>query len=153
MKTWPWALFFVINTLQDLSGVALPCACSLRQERTVLRGPEVNPAGGRGSDVSPAATPCYHTQHLAHALPGRPLAVPPARAPGPQPPGCPPLLIEDDSFMGDWKLDFWKHSIYLKENRSYLSPPVKYDGNMSANNLLCVICSNANRQQLGHFLW
>lgn len=24
---------------------------------------------------------------------------------------------------------------------------------MSANNLLCVICSNANRQQLGHFLW
>jgi hypothetical protein len=24
---------------------------------------------------------------------------------------------------------------------------------MSANNLLCVICSDANRLQLGHFLW
>lgn len=48
---------------------------------------------------------------------------------------------------------FLKSSIYLKENRSYLLPPVKYYGNMSANNLLCVICSNANKQQLGHFLW
>lgn len=48
---------------------------------------------------------------------------------------------------------FWKSSIYLKENHSYLLPPVKYYGNMSANNLLRVICSNANKQQLGHFLW
>lgn len=51
---------------------------------------------------------------------------------------------------------FWKSSVYLKENRSYLLPPVKYYGNMSANNLLCVICSNANKQQLdtsrGEFL-
>lgn len=64
---------------------------------------------------------------------------------------APPM--EDDSFMDNWKLDFGESNIHSKENLSYLWPPVKYYGNMSANNLLCVICPNANKQQLGFFLW
>lgn len=36
------------------------------------------------------------------------------------------LLLGDDSFTDNWKLEFWKRSIYLKENRFYLLPPVKY---------------------------
>lgn len=48
-------------------------------------------------------------------------------------------LIPHDSFTDNWKLGFGKSSIYLKEDHSYLLPPVKDYGNMSANNLFCVI--------------
>lgn len=49
------------------------------------------------------------------------------------------VLIQDDPCTDNWKLDFWKSSICLKENGCYLLPPVKDHENMSANNGLCVI--------------
>lgn len=121
----------------------VPCVC-LCQEK-MCRGPALHPAGGgtpRGAPVPGGARGHTRTSTWASGL-----------TPAVQAPRVSSLLLGDESFTDNWKVEFWKRSIYLKENRSYLLPPVKYYGNMSANNLLCVICSNANRQQLGHFLW
>lgn len=140
-----------------------------RQARSRAVLPRAPPVAGDHAEASAASGRWWDTHRCARAC-GRPVLS--VRQPHPHPhphlsfrpdsavaPGgaCTPrvssLLLGDDSFTDNWKLEFWKRSIYLKENRSYLWPPVKYYGNMSANNLLCVICSNANRQQLGHFLW
>lgn len=164
-------LFFVINTLQELSGCpALLWSCHVLYPGG-MRRPLENPRGesSRWSDVwrcrhscfrlvmwpqgpGPAAlthSPSASSTTAGCAVEGRALGASASKE------SFLPVvtLIEDDSFMDNWKLDFWKSNIYLKENLSYLLPPVKYYGNMSANNLLCVICSNANKQQLGYFLW
>ena len=149
-------LFVVTNTLQEL---ARSC-CSLaachspsgrrrRWENGRWAPRRVSHPGAQ----SPAPTSWRRPRggpHVTHTAPGGGLGAPRFRG------ALPSNLYPDRRRFLHGQLEagiFWKSSVYLKENRSYLLPPVKYYGNMSANNLLCVICSNANKQQLGHFPW
>lgn len=66
------------------------------------------------------------------------------------------ILIQDDPCTDNWKLDFWKSSICLKENRCYLLPPDKDNENKSANNrfgvMVLMLISNCWDTSHGKFL-
>lgn len=150
---------FVTNTLQELCSWS---SLATWHKKTMLRTATVSPADGQPSRGMNSPV-CILRCHPSGWSPRAPSCAAWGGWMGgwgssgslglrvPFPPTI--VLIREASPTDDWELDLWKSSICLKENPSYLLPPVKYYGNRSANNLLCVICSNANKQQLGHFLW
>lgn len=63
------------------------------------------------------------------------------------------LLSNPCSLHGRLETDSLGNLKHCLEKDHFYSPPrVKHSGNMSVSNLLCVICTNANKQQLPHFL-